>query len=58
MSRARDIKVVQGMPHGLTEAAVAALTACHFSPGERDGKVVPVKIRGFKITFVPPDDNN
>lgn len=49
--RARDIRVVEGLPHGLTEAAVAALTACRFSPGERGGIAVPVRVRGFKIRF-------
>lgn len=48
----REVKVVEGLPHGLTEAAVAALKECRFSPGEKDGKPVPVKIRGFKIHFV------
>jgi TonB family protein len=50
--RARDITVVSGLPHGLTEAAIAALTACSFTPGERDGQPVPVRVRGFKIRFV------
>jgi len=50
--RARDISVVSGLPHGLTEAAIAALTACTFSPGERDGQPVPVRVRGFKIRFL------
>ncbi|HMG23192.1 MAG TPA: energy transducer TonB [Kofleriaceae bacterium] len=53
--RARDIAVVGGLPHGLTEAAIAALTACRFSPGERDGQPVAVRIRGFKIRFVLQD---
>jgi periplasmic protein TonB len=48
----RDIKVVQGLGHGLTEAAVAALRRCRFTPGERDGKPVPVRLRTFKIRFV------
>jgi protein TonB len=48
----RDIKVVEGLPHGLTEAAVAALKACTFDAGERDGAAVPVRVRGFKIRFV------
>jgi periplasmic protein TonB len=47
----RDITVVQGLGHGLTEAAVAALKKCRFTPGERDGKPVPVRVRGFKIRF-------
>lgn len=50
--RARDIHVTDGLPHGLTEAAVKALQECRFTPGEKDGKAVPVKIRGFKIHFV------
>jgi hypothetical protein len=53
--RARDIAVVDGLPHGLTEAAIAALAACRFSPGERDGQPVAVRIRGFKIRFVLQD---
>jgi protein TonB len=48
---ARDITVTQGLGHGLTEAAVAALKRCRFTPGERGGKPVPVRVRGFKIRF-------
>ncbi len=48
----REITVVKGLPHGLTEAAVAALQKCRFTPGERDGAPVPVRLRGFKIRFV------
>jgi protein TonB len=48
---ARDITVVQGLGHGLTEAAVAALRRCRFTPGERNGERVPVRVRGFKIRF-------
>jgi protein TonB len=55
--RAREIVVAQGLPHGLTEAAIAALKDCRFTPGEKDGKPVPVKIRGFKVTFVIPPSN-
>ena len=53
--RVRDVVVVQGIGHGLDEAARAALRDCRFSPGEKDGKPVAVRIRGFKITFVLPD---
>lgn len=49
--RVRDITVVQGLGGGLTEAAKRALQGCAFSPGERDGKPVPVRIRSFKIRF-------
>jgi TonB family protein len=49
--RARDIKVVQGLGSGLTEAAKRALQGCTFTPGERDGKLVPVRVRSFKIRF-------
>jgi len=50
--RAREIHATQPLPHGLTEAAIKALEDCRFTPGEKDGKPVPVKIRGFKIHFV------
>ncbi len=50
--RARDVTVVQGLGHGLSDAAKRALLACRFTPGEKDGKAVPVRIRGFKIEFV------
>jgi len=52
---ARDIHVVSGLSHGLTEAAIAALRACRFDPGERNGTRVPVRVRGFKIRFVMQD---
>lgn len=54
--RARDIKVVEGLDHGLTQAAITALQGCRFSPGEKDGKPVAVRVRGFKIRFVLQDD--
>lgn len=47
----RDIAVVQGLSHGLTQAAIAALRACTFAPGEKAGQAVPVRVRGFKIRF-------
>jgi protein TonB len=49
---ARDIDVQAGLPHGLTEAAIAALRDCSFTPGERDGQPVAVRVKGFKIRFV------
>ena len=49
--RARDIQVVSGLAHGLTEAAIAAIKGCRFDPGEKDGAAVPVRVRGFKIPF-------
>lgn len=49
--RVRDMSVVQGLGGGLTDAAKRALQGCAFSPGERDGKPVPVRIRSFKIRF-------
>jgi periplasmic protein TonB len=51
----RDIVVTKKLGHGLDEAAVAALRACTFTPGEKDGKRVGVKIHGFKLTFVLSD---
>jgi TonB family protein len=53
--RARDITVVQGLSHGLTDAAIAALSACTFTPGEKAGVPVPVRVRGYKVRFLPPD---
>lgn len=50
--RPRHIHVVRGLPHGLTKAAIAALSRCRFSPGEQDGKAVAVRVRAFKIRFV------
>jgi periplasmic protein TonB len=51
---ARDVKVVDGVS-GLNEAAIATLKACRFTPGERNGAAVPVRIRSFKVRFVLPD---
>jgi TonB family protein len=50
--RARDITVASGLPHGLTQAAIAALTACSFTPGERGGQPVPVRVRELKFRFL------
>jgi protein TonB len=46
-----DITVVQGLGGGLTEAAIAAVSACRFRAGERAGTPVAVRVRGFKIHF-------
>ena len=54
--RVCDLSVVQALGGGLTEAAKRALQACSFSPGERDGKAVPVRVRSFKIRFRLRDD--
>jgi periplasmic protein TonB len=51
----RDIQVTSKLGHGLDQAAVAALRACRFSPGEKDGQRVAVRVRGFKIRFVLSD---
>ena len=45
------VKVTKGLPHGLSAAAVRAARACRFTPGQRKGKPVPVKVRGFKVRF-------
>lgn len=50
--RPRDITVVEGLAHGLTRAAIAALSGCAFSPGERDGQPVPVRLRELKFRFL------
>jgi len=54
--RVRDVQIVSGLGHGLTEAAVAAAKRCHFSPGEKNGTPVPVRVRGFKIRFLLQND--
>jgi protein TonB len=48
---ARDIKVVQGLGLGLTEAATREVRRMEFWPGERNGTPVPVRLRGLKIRF-------
>ena len=53
--RARDVVVIDGLSHGLTEAALRALAACRFTPGERGGVAVAVRVRGFKIRFLLQD---
>jgi protein TonB len=53
--RARDFTVVTGLPHRLTQAAIDAVAACRFSPGERNGQPVPVRVRGYKIRFLMQD---
>jgi protein TonB len=50
--RVREVHVVSGLGFGLTEAAIAAAKECRFSPGEKDGVAVPVRVRGFKIRFL------
>ena len=50
--RVREVSVVSGLDYGLTAAAITAVKECRFSPGEKDGTPVPVRVRGFKIRFV------
>lgn len=50
--RTRSIEVVERLGHGLTEAAITALRTCRFTPGEKDGAAVAVRVRGFKIRFL------
>jgi periplasmic protein TonB len=52
----REVHVVSGLPHGLSEAAIAAVKRCRFSIGEKDGKPVPVHLPPFKIRFLLPTD--
>ena len=49
--RVRDIKVLQGLGAGLTEAAKHAVQACAFSPGEHDGKPEPTRDPSYKVRF-------
>jgi hypothetical protein len=54
--RTRDITVVESLPHGLTEAAIAALEKCPFAPGMKDGVPIAVRVRGFKVRFLMKED--
>lgn len=49
---ARNIAVVQGLGHGLDEAAVAAIRRCAFHPGLRADVPVAVHLAAFKVRFV------
>jgi TonB family protein len=51
----RDIKIVQGLGLGLSEAAVRAVKVCRFTPGEKNGKLVPVRVSRFKYRFALAD---
>jgi protein TonB len=53
--RVRDVDVTSRLGHGLDQAAVAALRACRFTPGEKDGQRVAVRVRGFKVRFALSD---
>jgi TonB family protein len=50
--RVTNIHVVTGLPHGLTDAAIAAAKQCRFSPGRKGDTAVPVRVREFKIRFL------
>ena len=39
-----DIKVIRGLPHGLTENAIDVAKRIRFKPAVKDGK--PVSVRG------------
>jgi TonB family protein len=49
--RVRDIKVLQGLGMGLSEAAKRAVAACPFTPGERNGQPVPTRVPAYKVRF-------
>ena len=41
----RDLKIVRGLPHGLTEKAIEAANKIRFEPATKDGQ--PVNVRGM-----------
>jgi len=49
--RVREVRVVKGLPHGLSEAAVRAAKACRYTIGEKSGQPVPVWLHQIKVTF-------
>jgi protein TonB len=51
-----EIKVIQGLGSGLTEAAKRAVQGCAFSPGEKDGKPVPTWTPPIKVRFSLRED--
>ena len=54
--RTREIKVLQGLGHGLDEAAVEALRSCQFKPGRKGNEAVAVRLRSFKVRFFLDND--
>ena len=40
-----DIEVIRGLPDGLTDSAIEAARRIKFTPGEKDGNEVSVKVR-------------
>jgi protein TonB len=53
----RDVKVLKKLGYGLDESAIAAVKACAFTPGERNGEPVPTLVPLFKYTFLPPESD-
>ncbi len=47
----KTVRVVRGLPDGLTEQAIAAARETKFKPATKDGKPVPFWV-GLEITFV------
>ena len=43
-SKVTDIKVIQGLPYGLTESSIEAVRRMTFEPAEKDGQAVSVRI--------------
>jgi protein TonB len=52
--RVREAKVVRGLGHGLDEAALVAIKECRFTPGDKQGTPVPMRISEFKFRFFLP----
>lgn len=52
-SKIRDIKVVEGLPHGITEALIDAIQKMYFKPAKNRGVPAPVEATiELKITVV------
>ena len=51
--RVTDIQVIEGLPFGVTERAIAAARQTKFTPAEKDGQAVSVMTRFvFKFSYI------
>lgn len=51
-----DIKIIKGLPHGLTEKAVSAAKDIEFTPAEKDGRQVAIRVK-LAYYFILPGNS-